>query len=239
MSEDRRYSDKEVEALLARAVELSRPTEGSAPRQSGTSLSELERIAAEAGLSPEALRRAAAELDSLRPASPSAFRRVVGAEKLDIDIPLHKAPDEAELGRLLLVLPDLADFVSGSGAIADGKLVWRSVKSAQSQSGIGLRIELGPKGGEGGGSLRIQAEVDGAAGGVYGGIMGGLGLGCGFGIGFGVGLGELHSAAFATLVPLVCLALSFPLSRLIVSSLSRWTKKRALRLADEIAKRLS
>lgn len=239
MGEERRYSDKEVEVLLARAVELSRSPESFTPRQSGTSLAELERIALEAGLSPEALRRAAAEIDSLRPSSASTFRRIIGADKLLLDLPLAKAPDEAELGRLLLVLPDLADFVSGSGSIADGKLIWRSVKSAQSQSGICLRIEIGPSETGSGGSLRIQADVDGAAGGVYGGIMGGLGLGVGFGLGFGVGFGELHSAAFATLVPILCLALSFPLSRVVVASLSRWTRKRVRGLADEIAKRLS
>ena len=51
MDRERLYSDTEVKALLGRAVELS--------RSQGTTLSELERIAMEAGLPADSLRREA------------------------------------------------------------------------------------------------------------------------------------------------------------------------------------
>jgi hypothetical protein len=237
MDGERLYSDKEVEALLARSVELSRTGDG--PRPRGVSLAELERIAAEAGLSVEALRRAASELDSGRAAaSRSAFRRLIAAEPKRARLSLAEAPSEAALGRLLLVLPDIADGFGGSGAVADGSLVWRSEKSMEIQNGMSLRIEAGPDPGGRGGYVEIRVSYDGAAGGVYGGLIGGLGLGGGLGVGLGVGLGELHSTAFALVVPVAALCLSALMSRGIAGLVSRWARKQASRIAEEIFKRL-
>jgi hypothetical protein len=89
----RRYSDKEVKQLLSRAVELARsPEDRPAPRE-GTTLSELERVAAEAGLPSEALKRALAELESAAPAvGASALRRLLGAEPCRTEIALAEAP---------------------------------------------------------------------------------------------------------------------------------------------------
>ncbi len=61
MSERRVYSEKEVGEIIRRAVEFTE--EGAAPYQPGVTQEELERIAAEVGVSPEALRRALREAE--------------------------------------------------------------------------------------------------------------------------------------------------------------------------------
>ena len=61
---DRIYTEKEVVELLERTAELQRQTDGRHSKADGLSLSELEAIAADAGLDPTLLRQAASELDT-------------------------------------------------------------------------------------------------------------------------------------------------------------------------------
>ena len=66
----RQYSDREVRLILKSAVELQqRLADLAGERAGGMSLAELEQVAAEAGLDPTFVRRAAAQLDA--PAAPS------------------------------------------------------------------------------------------------------------------------------------------------------------------------
>lgn len=59
----RRYGEKEIGRILKRATEIQH-AEPTAPAASGMTLAELEEIAAEAGIDPRYLRKAARELDS-------------------------------------------------------------------------------------------------------------------------------------------------------------------------------
>jgi hypothetical protein len=238
MDGDRLFSDKEVEAVLARAVELSRGGEGRGPRSEGTRLADLERIAAEAGLPADAIGRAVSELSAEPRPAVSSLRRLFGVEGGKARLELKEAPSASALNRLLLVLPDLAKQAGGSGSVADGILVWRGDRSAETQNGSSLRIELGPNPDGRGGYVEISLSVDGAAGGIYGGVIGGLGLGAGLGVGLGLGIGALHSPAFAILVPFGALALSFIASRSIVGAVSAWARRKVERLRAEIARRL-
>jgi hypothetical protein len=69
------YGDKEVGRLLERATELQ---QGNAPAgSSGLTLAELEQIAAEAGIDPRYLRRAAQELEA-SPEGSTIWTRIVG-----------------------------------------------------------------------------------------------------------------------------------------------------------------
>ncbi len=61
---DRTYSEQEIAALLERAAELQARTARKADRGPGLTLTELEAIAADAGLDPALLRQAASELDA-------------------------------------------------------------------------------------------------------------------------------------------------------------------------------
>jgi len=89
--EERRYSDKEVKAILSRAVDISRSDQRGTGGGRGVSLAELERVAAEAGLPVEALRRAAMELESTG-SSRLNIRRLFKAEIVRKRIALPKAP---------------------------------------------------------------------------------------------------------------------------------------------------
>ena len=81
---ERRYDDEEVGKLLKRATELQRrdPSTGTGSSTGGLSLRELEEIAAEAGIDPSYLRRAAAEAES-QPTDESLGSRLAG-ESLSI-----------------------------------------------------------------------------------------------------------------------------------------------------------
>jgi hypothetical protein len=236
VDEERRFSDKEVEALLARAVDITRRG-GSPARREGMALSELERVAAEAGLPGDALRRALAELEAEKALGGGSWRRLLGLEVLQKNIDLAKAPNDKELERLLMILPDLAGW-SGSGAVVDSCLVWRSDKAMETQNGLSMRVEAAPKPGGEGGTATVKITATSAAGGIYGGLVGGMGLGCGLGVGLGVGLGELHSALFATLVPIASLALSFALSRGIMAAIAAWARKKITLISEVLERRL-
>jgi hypothetical protein len=73
----RRYGDKEVGLILRRATEFQRQEPASAAEGGGLTLAELEEIAAEAGIDPRHLRRAASELDES-----GAWLRPEGAARL-------------------------------------------------------------------------------------------------------------------------------------------------------------
>jgi hypothetical protein len=235
MDGERRYSDKEVEAILAKAVELSRRERGPAAHGDGTSLPELERIATEAGLSAETVRRAASELERPKSWQSSGLRHFFRAEAATREIALTRKPDHGALARLLAVLPDILK-ASGSGQVVEGGLVWRGSAGTPERRGMGFRVEVSSA--EQGGWVLATVDTASAAGGLYGGIVGGLGGGCGLGVGLGVGLGALGSTPFAVAVPIVCLGLSFFLARGIMGLVSRWAERRVREIADEIAKRL-
>jgi len=235
MDEEKRYSDREVEALIARAVELSREEALPAKPRRGMSLAEIEKAATEAGLSPDIVRRAALELEARKDSGGSRMRRFFRAEKETAARRLAVQPSKEAIDRLLLVLPDLAD-APGQSVTAPGGFVFRTDGGYEARMGSRLRLELS-KDGEGS-ALRVERSFDGAAGGIYGGLMGGVGIGCGLGVGFGVGMGALHSPSFAAFFALGTMALCFLAARGLMSLIQRDAKRRNEKLLEEAASRL-
>lgn len=75
-SKDRTYSEEELAVILRRAVELQERPTGQVPvRSEGFSLREIQAIAREVGLDPDAVARAAA---TLTPEGRSGLARVLG-----------------------------------------------------------------------------------------------------------------------------------------------------------------
>ncbi len=235
MDEERRYGDREVESLIARAVELSREAEAVPRRRGGLSLEEVERIAVEAGLSAQSIRRAAQELEAGSRAPAGRLRRFLGAEKLVSDLVLPGQPGEEAIQSTLAVLPDLCD-ASGSGTALAGGFVWRADGGYETRAGGKLRIGLSLEGSRS--RLRIERSFDGAAGGIYGGLVGGLGLGVGLGVGFGVGLGALNSPLFALGFPLASLGLSWLAARGLVGLYAKDARRRTQSLLESLGRRL-
>lgn len=236
MDDERRYGDREVESLIARAVELSREAEAAPRPRGGLRLEEVERIAVEAGLSAQSIRRAAQDLEAEARAPAGGLRRFFGAERLVADLVLPGHPGEGTIQAVLAVLPDLCD-ASGSGTALAGGLVWRADGGYEARTGSKLRVELSREGNRS--RLRIERSFDGAAGGIYGGLVGGLGLGCGLGVGLGVGFGELHSALFAISFSLASLGLSWLAARGIMGLYAKDARRRNRGLMDNLASRLA
>jgi hypothetical protein len=235
-SDGRRFNDKEVKRLLARAVELAQSSEDRPAPREGTTLAELERVAAEAGLPPAALQRALAELESAAPsAEASALRRFLGAETYRTELVLDKAPSRQELERLLMVLPDIARL-PGSGSVTDDSLVWRSEYTSQNSSGIKRRIEISARA-EGGALIKVEADPALAAVGSYVGIVAGLGI-TGVSLAIPLGLALLHSPSFAAWISAASILASAFLARGVMALVSSTIRKKARALVEELSRRL-
>ena len=100
----RQYSDREVRLILKSAVELQqRRADRTGEGSGGMSLAELEQVAAEAGLDPNFVRRAAAQLDAVGPPSNhNAF--LGGPTQLVLERVVNHTIDPARFDALLDVV---------------------------------------------------------------------------------------------------------------------------------------
>ncbi|HEU4642164.1 MAG TPA: hypothetical protein VFS44_06880, partial [Gemmatimonadaceae bacterium] len=99
----RRYTDREVRLILKSAVELQqRGADGDQP-SGGLSLAELEQVAAEAGIDPAVVRRAASALDTA--GAPDGANPFLGG------------PTEIVVERIVDAPVDAADFEGLLGAV--------------------------------------------------------------------------------------------------------------------------
>jgi hypothetical protein len=231
-SSSRRYSDKEVRALLKRASELESQASALPAPVEGPTLSELEAIAEEAGINPLAVRRAAREMDAggrtVAPSSPVSSA-VLGAP---LSVQLERvvqgnAPDSV-LERLLPAL-HRASGGTGNPSLLGRTLTWQS---AIPQSARALQVTVSA--GSGGTHILIEERYGNLAGGLFAGLVGGGGGGIGLGVGVGVGVGALGSALFATLFPLAAIGGSFLLARSIYGSFVRKREAVLGRLMEEM-----
>lgn len=226
----RRFSDEEVGHLLERASELQLREGASADPARGLTLRELEEIAAEAGIDPELLRRAASEFDAGRGRAPTTIDRVLGAAPTILyerRVPGQLSPEGLET---IVAEIQSAAGVLGQPSLVGGTLTWRSETPNNTRS---LQIVVGSRAGET--HIRIEEHLNQLAGGLFGGLMGGVGCGVGFGVGFGVGLGALGSVVFATVFPPTVIAASYIVARTSFATIAR--QRRAV--LGGLAQRLS
>lgn len=227
---ERRFSDDEAREIIKRALQLQHRKAEDASSPAGLSLSELESIAEDVGVSSELVRRAATEVETGEAnAGRSRFlgATITPSETVALDRPLG----EDELEELLIALPSITGD-DGSGDAHRRSLSWSTNSVVAMRTGRSLRITA--HGSDSGGVVRIREELGQVAGGVFGGLMGGVGLGAGFGVGFGVGLGALGSPTFAALVPIAFVAGSYLLARGIFRAVSRARKRHLRRIAARV-----
>ncbi len=164
---ERRYSDAEVAAILSRAADLSVEQAPTA-----TTLSELERIGKEAGLSPELIRQAAAELGrGGRPVDkPSFWGRVFGRLRLRHETVIPgELDDDGPQALLDAIQHELA--LPGALSQAGSSFVWSTTSSPQ--GGRAVTVHVSSKNGET--TVRVEERLGNLAGGIWGGVMGGAG----------------------------------------------------------------
>ena len=122
------YSDEEFALILRRASEMARSPESeptARARSEGLSLTEMKEIAAEAGLDPALVERAARLIPSAHPST--ALERIVGAPVkirmgAEYDAPLSRERSEA-----LLTLVRASVEQQGEGEATASGLNWHSV----------------------------------------------------------------------------------------------------------------
>jgi hypothetical protein len=223
---DRRFTDKEVALILRRASDLEKRSSSSAPSKArGLTLQDLKEIAAEAGIDPELVGRAVAELESpkglkegSRLAGPGTVRREVRA------IPRELTREElAELFRVV----DAEVNDQGTVAEALGSFRWSSKSRF-----VSTQVSLDPGGGET--LLRVEERFSDA-------IRGGLhGIPASYGAVFSLAwvieslsLGVLPE----TLIVLASAVASWSLGGAIWRFVSSRSKARVQRLAERLGLR--
>lgn len=214
--------------ILERATELQRDLPAPA-RARGVTLGELEDIAAEAGIDPGSIRRAARELDTATDDA-GPWTAVAGAAPtitFERTLP-GEIPDDAF--QLLVLEIQRTEGTHGQPSVLGRTLTWQADTPAHSRS---LQVTVASRDGET--RIRIEERLHQYAGGLFGGLMGGVGGGVGLGIGLGVGLGALGSTLFAVAWPVGFVGLSYISARQIFRTVARG-RRRAL---SELLERLT
>ena len=225
----RRYSEEEVALILRRATEMQR-AEPSAPDPAGLTMTELEEIAAEAGIDAGMLRQAASELNMRQPETLGS--RLAGAPTT---LAIQRVIEgEMPIGRLEELVPTIVAATPGRGtASAVGRsLTWSS------QEGSNLTEQQVLVSSQNGQTLiRVEQSYSGLAAGWFGGIMGGVGGGVGFGVG-GALSATLGLGAGLVAFPLTAIAGSYFLARSIYSSQVRSRQSAARALVGKLAEQV-
>ncbi len=225
---ERRYGDREVAMILKRSAELQEAPHAVRGDPSGLSLADLEAAAAEAGLDPALVRRAAAEHDAVAPqpvnpllGAPTALalERVVEGE----------VPDDRYQALVAIIRDALGD--AGLVSTIGRSLMWTAMPARQGQ-GRSTRVTITSSGGRT--VIRMEEGFSQLAGGLFGGMMGGIG---------GAGLG-LTTAMVATQPGLIAVAAVgglgavLSMSYLAARALFGRTTKRRTRELGQLADRL-
>ncbi|HUP52051.1 MAG TPA: hypothetical protein VM198_06210 [Longimicrobiales bacterium] len=202
----RRYTEQEIGRILKRATEIQ-VAEPSSAGAAGMTLRELEDIAAEAGIDPLDLRRAALELEG-GGGERRFWSRLVG-QPLELSL---EAAVPGELGavgfeRIVPVIQQVARD-HGQASLVGRTLTWQSEPGDATRSTM---VVVTVRAGET--RIRVEERLVGLAKQLFGGLVGGAGTGVGVGVGVGVGIGALGSALFATVFPLGAVGIAYIAAR--------------------------
>lgn len=224
----RRYSDREVRRLLERAAELQY-TEGESPAASGMTLPQLEAIAREAGIDVDAVRRAAAELESdVGGATGRLSARIAGAP---LAVVLQRVlPGEVPSETFEAVIPLIrsGSEMPGEASHVGRTLSWHGEDPTNTRD---LDVFMTSRNGET--RIRIEERYGTLAGAVFGGGVGGIGGGVGIGVGVGVGA-ALGSAAMMIGFPIAVIGVTYLGSRVLFNSVVSRRRRVLGRLMEEI-----
>lgn len=232
MTDDNRlaklYGDEEIGRILKRATELQHREPNAPP--AGVTLAELEEIAAEAGIDPTYLRRAAMEVESGH-GEPSPWGRLLGA-----DVALaREATLRGEIGdggfEWIVNAIQAESNLHGQPALLGRTLTWRAETASKTRT-----VQVVVTSRDGKTHIRVEENLTQMASGIFGGVMGGGGLGLGLGVGLPIGLEVLGSALFATVAPIGGLAIGYLASRGIYRAVAGGRRRAINRLFDRVVR---
>jgi hypothetical protein len=223
----RRFDEREIARILERAAELQhrQPLEPTAA--TGLTLTELEQVAAEAGIDARHVRAAAAALDQEAPVAGALLGAPVRIE-LERTVDREVRPDAygalANVIRETLASPGYASTLGKS-------FEWASANPQRV-----LRVTITPRAGLT--TLRIEERFGNLVGGLFGGIVGGLGGGGG-GAAIGVIGGAFGNIGLGLAAAGLALVGSFLLARTIFRSVARRRMGQLHRLLDALTEQLA
>jgi len=228
----RLYGDKEMAKLLKRATELQQEEGTPGLPSSGLSLQELEEVAAEAGIDPRYLRRAAAELAS-------GGREAEGWEKLTGE-PLTLVQELVVPGELpaegferVLGVIQRTCAEHGRPTLMGRTLTWQGENPSKSRT---MMVTVSVRKGET--HIRAEERLHQMAGGLYGPMLG-VGSGVGVGLGVPFGMAVLGSTFLAVAFPLATVGLAYTGARLIYGSIAKKRNAVVARLVDALAREVT
>ncbi len=147
----RQYTDREVRLILKSAVEMQERADRGNEMSQGMSLVELERAAVEAGLDPDLVRRAAAQLDA--PSAPEGGNAFLGAPThILIEHVVDVAVDPRRFDALLDVVRAVTHGVGELSSVGR-QFGWKGQMD-------GARTEVNISAGERTTTLRVRVELD-------------------------------------------------------------------------------
>ncbi len=234
MSDGRRYSDAEVRKIIEKALSLQKKESNgdTASEGQGVTLSEIDAIAREAGISSSLIRRAASELETQGVSEKQ--NRFLGGTVNPVEVQLAEGiASQHDLERVFAMIPSITGE-NGTGSVVGSSLSWATNAEVVQRTGHSVDISVTPSGEKS--LVRVRNRLGQLAAGLFGGLMGGVGLGAGLGVGLGVGLKTLESLPFAVLFPIATLTGSYLLARLIFYLFSISRKSRIKDMSESIVR---
>lgn len=216
------YGDEEIGRILKRATELQ-AREPTAPG-AGMTLADLEEIAAEAGIDPTFLRRAALEADSAS-GTPGVLSRLAGEELAvtrEVTLPGELTDDGFE--RIASVL-QANSSAYGQPSLMGKTLTWRAQTDSRTTHVVVTSRD-------GRTHIRFEESLVQMASGIFGGLGVGAGVGVGVGVGLPLGLKVLGSAVFAASFPVGIAGVSYVACREIYRRVVRQRRRVISQLFD-------
>lgn len=229
----RLYGDKEMAKLLKRATELQQEEGNPGLPSSGLSLRELEEVAAEAGIDPRYLRRAAAELAS-------GGREAEGWEKLtgerltvvqEVVVPGELTPEGFE--RVLAVIQSTC-AEHGRPSLMGRTLTWQGENASKSRT---MMVTVSVRKGET--LIRAEERLHQLATGLFAGSTLGVGSGLGVGVGVPMAINVLGSAFLAVAFPLATVGVAYTGARVIYRGIVKKRNAVVARLVDALAREVT
>lgn len=211
------YGEREIGRILERATEIQKAesdSERASPR-GGLSLHELEEIAAEAGIDPRHLRRAALEVEAGVGETSTPHWFAGSPLTLTYETVIDGQLDRDGLERMVAVIQESAGS-HGQPSLVSSTLAWQYQAPTSNRS---LQVVITAR--DGHTRIRLNERLHGLAGGLFGGIMGGGGGGIGMGVGIPVGIEVLGSALAAVVFPVGVLGIAYVTARGIFGTMVR------------------
>jgi hypothetical protein len=225
--ENREYSEKEVDAILKRAIDLQEQ-ELRTPDLSGRlTAHDILKIAHDAGISNRYIEQAIAELEEKTDA-PHSIKKLFfgGPSSFTLKQEIFSEMQKEDFGQLIPLIQKTL-HVQGFSSIIGNTVTWHhdNIRTAKS-----LQICITQK--EKKVAVEISANFNQLKGGIFGGLMAGLGGGVGIGIGM-AGLGALQSILFPFLWIPGILGFTWLLARTIFRSITGSEQKKIAKLMKE------